>query len=137
MRGGDGADILRGGAGRDLLYGNLADGTSDGDQDKFDFDAITESGLTSTTRDWILDFTDVVDRIDVSTIDANTAVAGNQTFAAAFVAAFTVAGAQIKATQSGGNVLVEFNTDSDTAAEFSLMVRNITVANLTAADFIL
>lgn len=125
-----GADTLVGGTGRDILYGGGADAALD----RFDFNAIAESGLTAATRDFIVDFQDSQDRIDVNTIDANSSVVGNQNFTAV-VAAFTVAGAQIKVTTVSGNRLVEFNTDNDVAAEFSILVKGLPV--LTLADFIL
>jgi Ca2+-binding RTX toxin-like protein len=73
-----GADFITGGLGRDVMTG--ASGN-----DRYDFNTVAESGTTAATRDVIIDFaagtaTTTVDRIDVSTIDANTTVAGNQSF---------------------------------------------------------
>ena len=41
---------------------------------------------------------------------------------------------EIKVTTIGGNRLVEFNTDNDVAAEFSILVKGLPI--LTLADFI-
>jgi Ca2+-binding RTX toxin-like protein len=53
--------------------------------DTFDFNALSEMGLTSTTWDVINDFVHGLDRIDLSTLDANAALAGNQAFSAPVV----------------------------------------------------
>ncbi len=63
LRGDAGNDTLRGGLGRDYLYGGV-------NNDIFDFNAVTESGLTVATRDVIADFVHLQDKIDLSTIDA-------------------------------------------------------------------
>jgi hypothetical protein len=53
--------------------------------DIFDFNALSEMGLTSATWDVINDFAPGLDRIDVSTIDANAGLAGDQAFSAPVV----------------------------------------------------
>ncbi len=70
LRGGDGNDRLTGGLGADLLYGN-------GGRDFFIFTALEDSPRPG--RDTIGDF-DRTDRIDLSRIDANTLVGGDQRF---------------------------------------------------------
>jgi serralysin len=130
LDGGDGADILTGGAGRDLLYG----GGADGQIDTFDFNKVTESGITGATRDHILDFEDGFDKIDLSTIDAVVGKSGNQAFK--FVAgAFTKAGQVHAFVNDAGNTVIEVNTDHDKGAEMSIVL----IGNfaLTGADFVL
>jgi Ca2+-binding RTX toxin-like protein len=79
---GIGRDFLTGGAGRDVLTGfggALA-------FDTFDYNAASESGPGVLNRDVITDFNGrgalVGDQIDLSTIDANLVLAGNQAFGA-------------------------------------------------------
>jgi Ca2+-binding RTX toxin-like protein len=69
------ANTLNGGAGKDLLIGGTG-------SDTFDFNALSEMGRTSATWDVISDFVHGLDRIDLSTLDADSAFAGNQTFSA-------------------------------------------------------
>jgi Ca2+-binding RTX toxin-like protein len=124
MRGGAGADWLTGGAGNDL----------------FDFNATSES--TAALRDVITDFAGVGaaagDRIDVSTIDARTGLAGNQAFTFIGTGAFTAAG-QIRAVDAGADVRLLFNTDGNLATwEMEILIQNIAnPASFAASDFIL
>ena len=126
LSGGSGADILVGGAGRDSLSGGLGN-------DLFDFNALSEMGTTSTTRDIITDFVRGQDRIDLAGLDANTATTTNEAFSATFLAAsatFTAAG-QLK---FAGGVLYG-NADSDAEAEFALQLTGI--STLAATDLTL
>ena len=70
LQGGIGNDRLTGGGGRDFLSGGA-------DHDIFDFNFLTDSGKTATTRDVITDFKHLIDDIDLSTIDAVTGGADN------------------------------------------------------------
>ena len=125
LNGSAGNDTLTGGGGRDVLTGGSG-------SDFFDFNASSETGITSTTRDLIADFVSGTDHIDLSSIDANAAMAGDQAFTKLLASstAFTAAG-QLR---FGGGVLYG-NTDTDTAAEFSIALSGITRISLT--DFIL
>lgn len=124
-----GNDVLRGGGGRDVLAGgNGADVLTGGaGRDLFDFNAASESGLTVATRDVVIDFTRGMDRIDLSTIDADTALAGNQAFARFIGAstAFSAAG-QLKFVDG----ILYANTDADAAAEFSVALTGLTALGL-------
>lgn len=88
LRGGGGNDTLIGGAGHDTLSGGAG-------ADVFRFNAVSESGAGQSgyvnnsglsvlsgqgRRDVITDFEDHRDIIDLSRIDANSHVAGNQAF---------------------------------------------------------
>ncbi|HWW24564.1 MAG TPA: calcium-binding protein, partial [Caulobacter sp.] len=70
LTGGAGADVILGGGGADLLAGGLG-------ADTFVFTAASDSAPGG--RDVILDF-GAGDRIDLSSIDANTGLAGDQGF---------------------------------------------------------
>jgi Ca2+-binding RTX toxin-like protein len=75
LLGGEGTDLLIGGLGQDFLSGGAG-------SDTFDFNALNETGLTNTTWDVISDFVHGTDKIDLSTLDADAAFAGNQAFTA-------------------------------------------------------
>ena len=97
--GGAGNDLLGGGAGRDIFKGG-------GGKDHFDFNDIAETGLTSTTRDTIVDFTQGSDKIDLATIDANALLGGNQAFAFIAAAAFHGVAGELRATASASSTHV-------------------------------
>ncbi len=96
LLGGAGTDGLFGGAGVDTLIGGAASDrlTGGADRDIFVLQAASESGATVAARDIIVDFTAGLDDIDVSALDANTGISGNQafTFLTTAGAAFTAAG---------------------------------------------
>ncbi|MFT3987269.1 M10 family metallopeptidase C-terminal domain-containing protein [Aestuariivirga sp.] len=123
LRGSLGEDILRGGAGRDRLAGGA-------DADTFVYGNIGEAGI-GTTGDIILDFQRGTDVIDLSLIDANVSLAGNQAFT--FVTgAFTAAG-QIHFI--AGTHILEGNINGNLAADFQITLNGI--GALAATDFIL
>jgi Ca2+-binding RTX toxin-like protein len=135
LNGGSGNDILNGGAGNDRLTGGLGqdDLTGGGGFDTFDFNSVSESLPGAGIRDLIIDFDGngifLGDQIDVSTIDANILLAGNQAFDFIEGAAFTAAG-QLR--YSGG--LLQGSTDADGSAEFE--VRLVGAPSLIDADII-
>ncbi|MDB5364918.1 MAG: Hemolysin-type calcium binding domain protein [Rhodospirillales bacterium] len=127
IKGNTGNNNLNGGAGADRLSGG-------GGNDTFDYNDVSDSGLTVATRDVILDFS-AGDRIDLSSIDANAGQGGNQTFqftAAGGTGAFTAA-AQVRWFHDGlGNTIVEGNVGgaNGNAADFQIMlVGNLTLTN--------
>ena len=126
LNGGAGNDTLVGGAGNDILSGGLG-------QDVFDFNTIMES-LLGASRDIINDFSSIqLDKIDLSTIDANSMLLNDQAFLSAVLTsgAFTSAG-QLRLV---GNIL-SGNTDNDfNNSEFEIQLTGI--VSLTSADFIL
>lgn len=144
LRGASGSDTIDGGAGTDILDGNGGNvGIAIVVGDTFDFDSTAEMGL-GASRDVIVQFDDfgsAQDVIDLSTIDANTAVAGNQAFSATFIAAgaaFTAA-AQIRIIQNPADLtqrIVQLNTDNDAAVEAEFLVQS-GGASLDSTDFIL
>ena len=127
LQGGRGADMLRGGDGRD----------------QFAYTKTNDSGISGASRDVIKDFTiapgggnKFVDRIDLSDIDAVAASGGNQDFTFIGSASFTAEG-QLRIVQAGANAIVSINTTGTGGAEMSIVLQNVTAADVTAADFIL
>lgn len=150
ISGGAGKDVLQGGGGADRMTGGA-------DADTFVFTSTADSAPGATgfinntsvfnrasgagARDVITDFTPGEDRIDLSAIDANTKLAGNQAFKFLATAAFT--------STPGGLVYRKFNepgsardvtivygdVDGDKLADFQIELLGL--KTLTAADFIL
>jgi serralysin len=93
---------------------------------------------TLTATDVITDFRSGQDRLDLSAIDANSGVAGNQafTFLATQGAAFTAAG-QVRFVQDAATnkTYVEGNIDSNLGADFRIQLD--TLVPLKQADVIL
>ena len=124
INGGGGIDILIGGAGKDTLTGGLGN-------DIFDFNAYSEMGLGASARDVITDFVRGQDRIDLSSIDPNVALPGDQAFKV-ITTAFNAPG-QIH--YSGG--IISLNTDSDAATEYEIQLTGVIPTTLAATDFVL
>ena len=126
LTGGNGNNILTGGTGMDVLTGGLG-------ADTFDFNLITES-LVGAGRDIIADFNRVqLDKIDLSTIDADSVLANDQAFLSSILTngAFTAIG-QLRLV---GDIL-SGNTDSNFAtSEFEIQLTGVT--SLVGADFVL
>ncbi len=116
LAGNGGNDTLIGGAGADTLFGGA-------DNDHFRFALATDSTLLASDR--ITDFTAGQDRIDLSLIDANSALVGNQAFTYIGALAFTGAG-QLRAASIGGTLYaVEGDVDGG-GADFRIIVDSAT-----------
>ena len=102
--------------------------------DIFDFNDITEALVVAGLRDIIMDFSSAqLDKIDLSTIDADSTLVNDQAFAAAILTsgAFAAAG-QLRLV---GDIL-SGNTDNNFAtSEFEIQLTGVTT--LSGADFIL
>jgi serralysin len=72
------------------------------------------------------------DRIDLSMIDANPSLAGNQAFKV--VSAFTSAKGEVRLVYSGVDTIIQVDGDLDTAVDMTIRIVN---AHVTAADLIL
>lgn len=134
-----GLDTLLGGAGNDTLIGGLGKDllTGAGGLDVIRFESTAESGVAFADRDVINTFARG-DKIDLSAIDANVALAGDQAFTFIGGAALTGAG-QINAINIGGtNWLISISNDADAAAEMTISVLGAPgFAGIIAGDFIL
>lgn len=125
LLGGGGNDILVGGSGRDALFGGA--GT-----DFFDFNSPNET-LPGKSRDVIRDFT-TQDRIDLRTMDANSALAGNQAFTFITGTSFTGAG---QIYYNASTYTLFGNIDADAAAEFEIKIYVSGSNPINALDFLL
>ena len=143
LDGGAGTDFLLGGSGNDLLIGG--DGrdwmSGGGGVDAFIFRSTAESGVGWTRRDMIFGFDTGRDQIDLSIVDANLWVNGDQAFRYIGGSGFSGQGAssagEMRGHQSaaGNFVLLEMDTNGDGAADMQLAVRG--TSYLSSADFIL
>ena len=137
LAGNNGADTLDGGAGNDQLIGGAgADRLTGGaGADTFIYRALNQS--TVAAPDIITDFTEGVDRINLSGIDANTANSSDQAFSFIGTAgAFTAVGQVRYFVDGAGDTVILGNSDSNPAtAEFSIKLLGSHV--LSASDFIL
>ena len=106
-------DELRGGAGNDT----------------FKYANVLESGLNSTTRDHVHDFS-VGDKLDLSGIDARSGNWSNDAFA------YVGAAANVTSANANGalwfeNGILYGSNDRDTAAEFQIELVGVTQLSLT------
>jgi hypothetical protein len=104
-------------------------------RDVFAFVAITDSYVTDTgdvRRDLISYFVAGIDVLDLSQIDADTEIAGNQAFTyASSSASQNAVWFQVR----NWGVLVHADVDGDSVADFSVRVEDMT--QISASDFIL
>jgi Ca2+-binding RTX toxin-like protein len=128
LNGGDGNDVLRGGNDRDVLTGAAG-------ADKFAYTDVLQSRPLGALRDTIRDFQNGSDLIDVEAIDADTATGGDQAFVYIGGLAFSAAG-QIRGFQSGDDVVLQFSTDADGDAEMELLLKDLSLAVVDGADFV-
>jgi serralysin len=120
MTGGAGDDFITGGLGRDQMVGSAG-------ADRFDFNALNES-VVGANRD-VVYFEHDGDKIDVSNIDANSTVGGNQAFTFIGTSAFSAAG-QLRF--SSGVLQADVNGDGN--ADFEVRV---VTGSLASGDFFL
>jgi Ca2+-binding RTX toxin-like protein len=131
----DGNDILTGGAGNDILVGGAGHDTMTGGagNDTFVFNVISDSSNNLSLSDVITDFVHGTDKIDLSAIDADTGIGGNQAFAFGGQNASTVAH-NITWSESGGNTIIHIDNSGDTTADSQIILTGINLG-LTSTDF--
>ncbi|HEX8239800.1 MAG TPA: M10 family metallopeptidase C-terminal domain-containing protein, partial [Allosphingosinicella sp.] len=94
--------------------------TGGGGADSFRYKLVTDSSASAT--DHILDFTSGTDKIDLSRIDANTGLAGDQAFTWIGSGAFTGVAGQLRVFQSGTDWLVQGDVNGDGVADLVIQV---------------
>lgn len=127
-----GDDTIIGGLGTDTM-------TDGGGKDIYDFNKINES-VVGVNRDICTDLTHGVDKIDLSTIDADVSDAGNQAFAFIGNVAFAGGGAdEVRYFTSGIDIIVqvELGNDGNAVADMEIQLTNAAITGINAADFIL
>lgn len=142
LDGGAHEDTLIGGAGNDTLYGGAHEDllTGGAGADVFLYTANSDTGTSKLSRDIITDFEQGRDRIDLSALDANTKIAGNQAFSLQTTpgAKFTAV-AQVhfsyQIIDGVEHTIIEGNTDSGLLADFSIGLIGHYVLN--TSDFML
>ncbi|MCW5734877.1 MAG: family 16 glycosylhydrolase [Enhydrobacter sp.] len=110
LRGGAQSDRLTGGLGQDDLFGGLGN-------DRFVFGDAAES--TVAAADWIRDW-NAGDRIDLSAIDADSGVAGEQAFIYISAAAFSGTAGELQVTNNGTDTVVRADLDGNGSADFAV-----------------
>lgn len=143
--GGEGTDVLNGGYGRDVLVGGAGRDimTGGADRDVFDFNLVSETGKSASTRDVIRDFRVGEDKIDLSTIDANSRSNGDQAFR--FItradAPFSGTAGELRYARddrsgsSNDTTIVYGDVNGDKVADFQIELSGL--MSLNASDFLL
>lgn len=128
LNGGSGDDVLRGDAGKDKLYGGAgADDLFGGaGADSFVFKSIKNSTLAASGRDSIFDFSGKDgDRIDISAIDANTKLAGNQDFSFIGKSTFSNKASELRYEQKSGQTYVYGDVNGDGQSDFAIHLKGV------------
>ena len=127
LYGDDGEDMMIGGAARDFLYGGP-------DGDTFVFRAVADSAAGAAGRDVIFVFEPGLDLIDLTRIDANANLVGNQAFTFIGTGAFTSVAGQLR-TVLGVNSMLQADVNGDGVADFELQLNGI--ATVSVNDILL
>jgi Ca2+-binding RTX toxin-like protein len=134
-------DTIKGGGQADLIHGNFGADTltGGGGADTFRYQKSGES--TATSLDHILDFTPGTDKIELTRMDANTTLAGNQDFHWIGSNAFTGAGAssagELHVFEQSGTWFVEGDTNGDGSGDFLIALTLQGATPLSQNDFFL
>jgi Ca2+-binding RTX toxin-like protein len=139
IRGGAGADNIVGGLGRDSMMGGSVLGGNDGARDYFFYNAISDTGNTFATADFIWDFNAgtaaTADRISLVAIDARAFTLANEAFTWIGTAAFSGASGELRQQTVSGYTMVTGDVNGDKVADFAININGI--KTLAATDFLL
>ncbi|HYJ82622.1 MAG TPA: hypothetical protein VEW26_07265, partial [Allosphingosinicella sp.] len=136
---GGGNDVLTGGGGDDIILGGGRGDTltGGGGNDIFQYNSTSDSN--SVERDGIQDFASG-DRIDLSKIDANTLLEGDQAFSFIGSAAFSNTAGELRFENIslGGPIwLIQGDVDGNGVSDFEVVLVIPVPDPITASDFIL
>lgn len=130
LRAADGTFTLNGGAGADILEHGTEVSIRTGTELTFKYTSVNDTP-SGSGRDTIIGFAgETGDTIDLSAIDANALLAGNQTFTYIGTATFTAAGQLRYNTTSG---ILSGSTDADAASEFQILLVGIPTVTVGGA----
>ncbi|MGL4965429.1 MAG: calcium-binding protein [Inquilinus sp.] len=128
LQGWNGNDVLAGGAGKDVLAGGAG-------ADRFVLTTIGDS-LTGANADRITDFSRAQgDKIDLSAIDADTGVAGDQAFTYIGTGLYTHQAGQLRYASDGAVTTIAGDVDGDGVSDFHIQLTG--AIGLLAGDFVL
>ena len=146
IKGLGGYDVINGGSGNDLIYGGMSGDNLYGGPgaDKFIYTSAPEAppyGLMYYESDTISDWQSI-DKIDLSAVDANPALAGQQHFRFAGYTDFNQTPADhspgaLYIAKNGGYVWIVGFTNGDTYPDFYIGIVGQDAANLTSNNLIL
>lgn len=136
LDGGAGNDTLLGGSGADKLIGGLGADTMSGGagRDTFIFRSASESLPGAGNRDLIQWFERGADKVDLSLIDANTAVRGDQVFHFAGKTSAVEANS-VSYFHSDNHTIIQGDVNGDGHADFQIELNQM--INLSRDHFIL
>jgi Ca2+-binding RTX toxin-like protein len=128
LQGWNGSDVLTGGAGKDVLFGGAG-------ADRFVFTTIGDS-VYGANADRITDFSHAQgDRIDLSAIDADTGVAGDQAFTFIGVALYSGIAGELRYHSDGVVTTVAGDINGDKVSDFHIQLTGS--IGVVAGDFVL
>jgi Ca2+-binding RTX toxin-like protein len=142
LDGGSGNDTLDGGSGNDTLIGGSGTDTmtNGAGNDIYRFLSVSDSQV-GAARDVLTDFAPGLDKIDLSEIDANTTIAGDQAFTFIGTAPFGTPPhgvGQVNYFISGSNLIVQAEIEGDGNLNVDMQIQlNGGLAAIAATDFIL
>ena len=129
LNGSGGNDRIEGGGGADKLTGGTG-------VDTFVFTKLSDSTVAASGRDTILDFARAQgEKVDLSAIDANTALAGNQAFKFIGSAAYSNKAGELRYGISGDQTIISGDVNGDGVTDFKIAL-DLRLA-MVASDFIL
>lgn len=131
LLGGTGADALYGGIGADVMTG----GEDEGRRDRYIYFSSSESGVGAGNRDIVTDFVVDEDRIEITRLDANTNISGNNSFN--FIGDENLSGTagELGYRHESAQTIVQADFDGDGAADFEITLSGI--LTLTVDDFLI
>lgn len=134
LEGGKGNDILMGNGGQDTLYGGAGSDDLYGGagQDVFVFKSTSDLGIKTTNTDTIFDFNSKDDKIDLSAIDANTKLAGDQAFSFIATKSFSGTAGELRYEKKSSATYIYGDVNGDKKVDFVL---HLDTAQTLAKEF--